>query len=121
MSGEGRSCQLLWQGDGAAVVLRELRGVSSCQFAGSLENTLVSDQFGQKPNVGRNQQKIPADQIPLAPLALRGPSARQPPQGRAVLWGHRRTWGTTRHCEQCPKVPCPDLVAGGTSDRALQR
>lgn len=50
----------------------ELQGISSCQFAGSLENALVSDQFGQKPNVGRNHQKISADQIPPALLWLRG-------------------------------------------------
>lgn len=112
-------------------VLRELWGARSCQFAGSVENGLVSDQFGQKPNVGRNHQKIPTDQIPLAPPALRGPQPPAVPVGpgsaAGARWGwhggrrHGRTWGNPRHCEQRPKAPCPDLVAGGTSGRSLQR
>lgn len=55
--------------------LRELWGASSGQFSGSLENSLVSDHFGQTPNARRNHQKIPADQIPPAPLTLKGPSS----------------------------------------------
>lgn len=123
---EGRSCGLLWPGDRAAAVLRELWGASSCQFAGSLENTLVSNQFGQKPNVGRNQQKIPADQIPPSPLAQRGPSPQNPPSAGAQ-WGghggrrHSRTRGSTRHHERSPRAPCPERVAGDTWGRALQR
>lgn len=95
-------------------VLRELWGASSGQFSGSFENSVVSDQFGQKPNVGRNHQKIPADQIPLAPLVLRGPSsprtAGQCCGGTAGGKMHGRAWGPP---DTASSIPRPHTLTRG--------
>lgn len=59
---------------------------------------------------------------PQPPAAPVGPGS-----AAGARWGwhrgrrHGRTCGNTRHCEQLPKAPCPDMVAGGTSGRPLQR